>query len=118
VLCLDLGLERAGFEVVLACEFDKASRQTINVNKPDIALLGDISEYTAEEIMVSAGMKLGDEIDLMVGGPPCQAFSTAGKRRAFNDERGNVFLKYIDLATTIKPKYFVIENVRGLLSCP
>jgi DNA (cytosine-5)-methyltransferase 1 len=115
---LDLGLEKAGFEVILACEFDRSSRQTINTNKPEIALLGDISRYTAEEVMVSAGMKLGDNVDLMVGGPPCQAFSTVGKRRAFNDDRGNVFLKYIDLATTIRPRYFVIENVRGLLSCP
>ena len=57
-------------------------------------------------------------IDLIVGGPPCQAFSTAGKRKAFNDDRGNVFLKYIDLAIELNPKYIVIENVRGLLSCP
>lgn len=52
----------------------------------------------------------------MLGGPPCQAFSTAGARRAFNDARGNVFLKYLDLAAEIRPRYLVIENVRGLLS--
>ncbi len=115
---LDIGLEKAGFEVILACEFDKACRETIAKNKPDIALLGDISKYSATEVMGAAGMQLGDEVDLMVGGPPCQAFSTAGKRQGFSDERGNVFLTYVDLALTIKPKYFVIENVRGLLSCP
>lgn len=115
---LDIGLEKAGFDVILACEIDKASRETINTNKPDIALLSDISNYSASEVMDAAGLELGDEVDLMVGGPPCQAFSTAGKRRGFSDERGNVFLTYIDLALEIRPKYFVIENVRGLLSCP
>ncbi len=63
-------------------------------------------------------MTSGDEIDLVVGGPPCQAFSTAGKRKGFQDDRGNVFLKYIDLAIALNPKFIVIENVRGLLSCP
>jgi site-specific DNA-cytosine methylase len=55
-------------------------------------------------------------VDLIVGGPPCQAFSTAGKRSSFKDQRGNVFLTFIDLITQIRPKYAVIENVRGLLS--
>ena len=58
------------------------------------------------------------DIDLIYGGPPCQAFSTAGKRQAFEDERGNVFLKFIDLILEMKPRYAVIENVRGLLSAP
>jgi len=115
---LDIGLEKAGFDVILACEIDKASRETINTNKPDVALLSDISNYSAVDVMNAAGLELGDEVDLMVGGPPCQAFSTAGKRRGFSDERGNAFLTYIDLALDIRPKYFVIENVRGLLSCP
>jgi DNA (cytosine-5)-methyltransferase 1 len=115
---MDIGLEKAGIKVILACEIDKASRQTISLNKPDITLLGDIRDYLPQEIMASVGLKLGDEIDLVVGGPPCQAFSTAGKRQAFNDKRGNVFLTYINTALAIRPKFIVIENVRGLLSCP
>jgi DNA (cytosine-5)-methyltransferase 1 len=63
-----------------------------------------------------AGISKGQEVDLIVGGPPCQAFSTAGKRAAFNDQRGNVFLKYIQVIKEIKPRFAVIENVRGLLS--
>ena len=115
---MDQGLERAGIETVLACEFDKWSRRTIEVNRPDLPLLGDIWRYDAAEIRQIAGLAPDDEIDLVVGGPPCQAFSTAGARRGFDDQRGNVFLHYIDLATTLRPKYIVIENVRGLLSAP
>lgn len=115
---LDIGLEKAGFECLLACEVDKNCRATINANKPDIALLGDIRDYSATDIMNHIGKKIGDDIDVICGGPPCQAFSTAGKRKSFEDERGNVFLKYIEIAMEIRPKYLVIENVRGLLSSP
>lgn len=115
---LDLGMEKAGFDVRLACEFDKYCRQTIALNRPETALLGDIMNYGPDDILREAGLSRDDDVDVIVGGPPCQAFSTAGKRKAFNDDRGNVFLKYLDLALDIRPKYFVIENVRGLLSCP
>lgn len=115
---LDLGIEKAGFEVRLACEVDKFCRQTIALNKPNAALLSDINDYSAQDIREAAGLAEGDDIDLIMGGPPCQAFSTAGKRKGFNDDRGNVFLKYLDLCIELQPKYFVIENVRGLLSCP
>ena len=115
---LDIGIEKAGFDVRLACEIDKYCRQTIALNKPDMALLSDINDYTKKDILNASGLSEKDDIDLIVGGPPCQAFSTAGKRKAFRDDRGNVFLKYIDLAIELDPKYLVIENVRGLLSCP
>ena len=115
---MDIGLENAGFDIRLACEVDKYCRQTIAINKPDTALLGDINDYDASDVLKAANLTPEDDIDLIVGGPPCQAFSTAGKRQGFNDDRGNVFLKYIDLALSLNPKYFVIENVRGLLSCP
>lgn len=115
---LDLGIEAAGFDVRLTSEIDKYCRQTIALNRPDTALLGDINNYEAKDILAAAQLKKSDEIDVIIGGPPCQAFSTAGKRQGFNDERGNVFLKYIDLAIQLNPKYIVLENVRGLLSCP
>jgi DNA (cytosine-5)-methyltransferase 1 len=115
---LDLGLEKEGIEVLLACEVDAAARKTIEVNKPEIALIGDIRDYSAAEIREKAGLGLGEEIDIIVGGPPCQAFSSAGKRQGFNDERGNVFLTFIDLIAELKPRFAVIENVRGLLSAP
>lgn len=115
---LDLGLEKEGVHVLLACEVDAAARKTIEINRPDVALIGDIRDYSAEEIRAKAGLSLADEIDVIVGGPPCQAFSSAGKRQGFNDERGNVFLTFIDLITELRPRFAVIENVRGLLSAP
>jgi len=118
IMGLDLGLEKAGFEIKLACENDKYCRQTITLNRPNMALIGDINQYTAKEILKFAGLTKKDEVDLMIGGPPCQAFSTAGNRKGFNDDRGNVFLKFLDIALEIRPKFIVIENVRGLLSCP
>jgi DNA (cytosine-5)-methyltransferase 1 len=115
---LDLGLEKEGIQVLLACEIDAAARKTIEINRPDMALIGDIRDYSATEIREKAGLSSTDEIDVIVGGPPCQAFSSAGKRQGFNDERGNVFLTFIDLITELKPRFAVIENVRGLLSAP
>jgi DNA (cytosine-5)-methyltransferase 1 len=115
---LDLGIERAGFEIRLACEVDKYCRQTIALNEPNMALIGDINLYSVADVLAYAGLSKSDDIDLIIGGPPCQAFSTAGKRNAFKDDRGNAFLSYLDIALSIRPKYLVIENVRGLLSCP
>jgi DNA (cytosine-5)-methyltransferase 1 len=114
---LDLGLEKAGIEIALACEVDKRCRQTILANRPNIALIEDIAAYRPEEILKHAGM-MANDVDVIVGGPPCQAFSTAGSRQGFKDARGNVLLNYIDLILSLQPKYAVIENVRGLLSAP
>jgi len=115
---LDLGLEKAGFEILLSCEIDNACRKTILKNKPKIALIDDINKFNAKEIREKANIDPSNDIDLVVGGPPCQAFSTVGKRKGLDDERGNVFLKFIDLAIELSPKFIVIENVRGLLSAP
>lgn len=115
---MDLGLQRAGFQTIFASEIDKACRKTILKNDPNISLVGDIREYSADQIRFISGLQPDEDIDLVVGGPPCQAFSTAGKRKAFEDERGNVFLTFIDMIIHLNPKYAVIENVRGLLSAP
>jgi len=113
---LDIGMEKSGIKALLACEFDKACRMTIDKNRPDIALIGDINEYTATEILEYAKIPKNRKVDVIFGGPPCQAFSSAGTRKGFGDSRGNVFLRFIDIATEIQPTYIVIENVRGLLS--
>jgi DNA (cytosine-5)-methyltransferase 1 len=115
---LDLGLEQEGIEVLLACEIDSATRKTIQINRPNLPLIEDIRDYTAIEIREKAGLSQTEDIDMIVGGPPCQAFSSAGKRQGLNDERGNVFLTFIDLITQLKPRFAIIENVRGLLSAP
>jgi len=115
---LDIGLEKAGINVILACESEKFIRETIKLNRPKIKVLEDINNYSAKEIRKEAGLKPKEKIDLIVGGPPCQAFSTAGKRLSINENRGVVFLKYLELIKELNPTYFVIENVRGLLSVP
>ncbi len=115
---LDLGLEKAGFEISLCCETDNACRKTILKNRPNVTLIGDILDYSANQIRIDAGLSPDSEIDLVVGGPPCQAFSTAGKRKGFEDSRGNVFLSFIDKIIELNPRFAVIENVRGILSAP
>ena len=113
---LDLGLELAGLETILTCEFDKWSRETIKKNRPELPVLGDIWHHNAESVREAAGLSSTEEIDVIAGGPPCQAFSTAGNRKGFEDTRGNVFLHFIDLAIELQPRYLILENVRGLLS--
>ena len=115
-LGLDLGLEDAGIHQVLACEIDKAAQKSIRANRPNLALIDDILSYDANDLRRLAGLKKGQRPTLVVGGPPCQAFSTAGKRQGFSDPRGNVFLKYIQTIEDLQPDFAVIENVRGLLS--
>lgn len=113
---MDNGLEKAGFDIRLAVEIEKAMCDTIRLNKPALPLISDdIRNYSGDELLKRAGLRPG-ELFLLCGGPPCQAFSTAGKRRGLDDERGNVFLKFISLIGELRPKYFLIENVRGLLS--
>lgn len=94
------------------CEFDKKCQETIKANRPDIPLISDIREYNSSDII----NMVGSDIDLIIGGPPCQAFSTAGSRKSFDDDRGNVFLHFLNVATEISPKYIIMENVRGILS--
>lgn len=115
---LDIGMSQGGIRALLACEFNKYCRMTIAQNEPEMALIGDINQYEPAEILRMAKIPKGRKVDVIFGGPPCQAFSTAGARRALDDERGNVFLRYIDIVKQIRPTYVVIENVRGLLSAP
>lgn len=115
---LDLGLEQAGIHQKLACDFDKHCRDSLASNRPNVPVIDNILNYSADNIREIAGLKKDQRPTLIVGGPPCQAFSTAGNRRGFEDPRGNVFLRYIQLIEEIQPEYAVIENVRGLLSAP
>lgn len=115
---LDYGLETAGIHPLLASEIEPNARKTILLNRPNIGLIGDINNYNAEEIRKFANLSEKQDIDLIIGGPPCQAFSTAGQRKGFQDKRGNVFLTFIDRILDLRPKYVVIENVRGILSAP
>jgi DNA (cytosine-5)-methyltransferase 1 len=112
---LDLGLERAGFDVRVAVENDKHCCNTIRANTDIPVLEEDINNVTSEAILEKAGLKK-NEVFLVAGGPPCQAFSTAGKRKSLEDFRGNVIVNFLRVVEELKPRYFILENVRGLLS--
>lgn len=104
---LDLGFEQAGFQVVWANDLDQSVRDTYIRNHPNTKLvLGDINNVRPEEI---------PDCDGFIGGPPCQSWSVAGKQRGLNDERGRLFLTYIDFIKEKNPKFFLIENVKGML---
>lgn len=113
---LDLGLEKAGCEVVACIENDRYCIETITANRPQLRVYGeDINLVDPKKVMEDLGIMPG-QLDLIVGGPPCQSFSTAGKRLSFNDFRGNVIVRFIDYVREIHPKYFILENVRGIYS--
>jgi DNA (cytosine-5)-methyltransferase 1 len=114
-LGLDLGLEMAGLHSRLYCDFNKKCRESISANRIGIPVIDEIHNYSSNEVLELAGLERG-KVFCISGGPPCQAFSTAGKRQGFSDPRGNVFLRFIDLILDIRPEYAIIENVRGLLS--
>lgn len=114
---LDMGIHKAGFDVKLCVEIESKYCETLRVNHPEWNVVhGDIMEYDKEEVYKNANIKDNTEVDLIIGGSPCQSFSTAGKRQAFEDVRGKAMLKYAEIVEEIKPKVFVLENVRGLLS--
>lgn len=104
---LDLGFEQAGFRVVWANEFEPHCCATYVRNHPDTEfVLGDVRKIDPHLI---------PDCDGFIGGPPCQSWSVGGKQKGLDDERGQLFLKYIELINVKKPKFFVIENVKGML---
>lgn len=112
---LDLGVEAAGFKIKVCVEMDKWASETIRRNTSIPVIEKDINLVSSEEILTTAKLKEGT-VDLVVGGPPCQAFSTAGKQRGLSDFRGSCIIQYLRVVSEIKPKYFILENVRGLLN--
>jgi DNA (cytosine-5)-methyltransferase 1 len=112
---LDLGVERAGFNIRVCCEMNKVACQTIRKNSNIPVIERDITLVPTEEILNVANLT-AEEVDLVVGGPPCQAFSSAGRQRGLADLRGNVIIQYLRVIEDIKPGFFILENVRGLLS--
>lgn len=114
---LDLGLERAGLNIAACVEMDSLACQTIRKNTTIPVIENDISCVTTEEILQTAKL-CKENVFMVVGGPPCQAFSTAGKRLSLQDFRGNVIVNYLRVVEEIAPPYFILENVRGILSTP
>ena len=120
---LDLGLEATGrFELLACVEVDPAFCETIRRNVAlgrvygnPVVLERDISRLSVDEFLQLTGIA-PDEVDVVIGGPPCQAFSTAGKRKAVEDPRGTLLWDFLRFVDALRPKFFLMENVRGLVS--
>jgi len=121
---LDIGLDQTGQFDLLACvEKVPAFCETIRRNR-DAGRLGsrtikvyeqDIAELQVEEIMRDLRLERG-QLDLLIGGPPCQSFSTTGRRATVQDPRGTQLWQFLRFAEHLQPKFFLMENVRGLMS--
>lgn len=104
---LDLGFEKAGFRTVFANEYDKTIWATYRANFPHARLdTRSIVELPEGDI---------PEADGLIGGPPCQSWSEAGAHRGIEDRRGQLFFEYIRILRHLRPKFFLAENVSGLL---
>ena len=120
---LDLGLDSTGrYEIVACAEKEHVFCDTIRKNvvagrvNPNLKVFeGDITDLDPAEVLKAVDLKPG-EVDLLVGGPPCQSFSTAGKRGTVQDPRGTLLWQYLRFVEHIQPKFFLMENVRGLIS--
>lgn len=106
---LAVGLEKAGFDSIFLNELDKAACATLRHNRPHWNVVeGDISNIDFT--------KISEDVDVLTGGFPCQAFSYAGKKLGFEDTRGTLFFEFARAVKELQPKVFMAENVRGLLT--
>jgi len=104
---LDLGFVEAGFEVLVANEFDKNIWETYEKNHSAKLIKGDIADIKSEDL---------PECDGIIGGPPCQSWSEAGSLKGIEDPRGQLFYEYIRILKDKKPKFFLAENVKGMMA--
>ncbi len=105
---LDLGFEKAGFDIIAANEIDKSTYKTFKYNFPNTTLFKkSIKKLNTNEINF--------KVDGIIGGPPCQSWSEAGKQLGIKDDRGKLFYDYVRLLKALKPKFFLAENVSGML---
>lgn len=115
-----LGLQQAGIDVVAAVEKDKFCCDTLRANKksafPKMRIIEeDITQLSGAQLLKKVNMRKR-QLDVLVGGPPCQGFTFASSKRSINDPCSKLMWEFIRMVKEIQPRYFVIENVRGLLS--
>jgi len=113
---LDIGLGKAGLNVVIGQDFEPSCVETMKANGHNV-LGGDIRNIKPETLLELTGLHVGEPF-MICGGPPCQPFSTAGKRLGINDPRGSLFMDFIRMIDYIRPRFFVMENVKGIVSSP
>ena len=111
---LSLGLRAAGFHVLAAVENDVAAAKTYRRNLGEHLVEASVDDISPEKLLAAVGLEPGG-CDLLVGGPPCQGFSVQ-RRGDDKDSRNQLVLRYLAFIETIRPKFFLMENVRGLMS--
>ncbi len=102
---IELGFKKAGFEISWANEIDQKACITYRLNHPHQLFEKDIKDLKTNEV---------EKIDILTGGFPCQAFSVAGYRKGFEDERGNIFFEILRFIDDLNPKILFLENVKNL----
>lgn len=105
---MDIGFINSGFDIVWANDFFKEAVESYKINIGDHIIFGDITKIKSEE--------MPDDIDLVIGGFPCQGFSVANNKRSMKDERNFLYKEMLRVIRDKKPKFFVAENVKGILS--
>lgn len=109
-----LGYKYAGYKELLAIDFDKHAARCFKLNFPDISIWQrDIKTVKSDEILSECNINQGD-LDILDGSPPCQGFSTSGKRQV-SDPRNDLFQHFVRLTRELSPKVFIMENVSGLI---
>jgi DNA (cytosine-5)-methyltransferase 1 len=113
---LALGVERAGFHTLALIEFDKDAAATLKVNRPAWNVIhDDVANVSPLDLCELWSIPVG-ELDMLSGGAPCQPFSYAGKGLGLDDARGTLFYHFAVFLEKLRPKTFLFENVRGLLT--
>ncbi len=113
---MDIGFSNAGFDISVSVEQDPSCCKTLLKNRPNLRVIeGDISKISTKEILECASLNVLDAA-LVIGGPPCQSFSLAGKRMGLNDDRGKLILEFVRVVKESLPTAFVMENVKGMLN--
>lgn len=114
---LSLGFEQAGFDIRYAIECDKFAAETYRNNRKNKNVnvdIRDIREISPREVLNKLGMKKG-ELDIVIGGPPCQGFSISNMRtRNLDNPKNQLVFKFVEFVRVLKPKWFLMENVAGL----
>lgn len=110
-----LGFQKAGFEIIYASDVNKSAIETYKLNFPNTTSeVKDICEQDFNQILKDLSLKKG-ELDILIGGPPCQGFSTAGLK-FWDDPRNQLLKEYVRCLEIVQPKWFLMENVEGLLT--
>jgi len=109
------GFSQAGFKIIAANEILEDAAETFKLNHPEAKMIiGNIEKISPESFLNECGLKKED-IDLVIGGPPCQGFSMANRQRLINDSRNHLYKYFVNFVDNIRPKVFIMENVKGIL---